>query len=147
MILLGNHCFIRTRPGLLGRTCLVPQSKLLLRLRRRMCGKGTFTRVVSQFFSRVVSLLHFGVFIEGSGSIFLNFPGDAELVPRSSESEDLSTGVDTDGQLKGRCCIVGTRRLVLLAEGPSKALLRLATVRIKILSCWSRRCLMEFFFF
>ena len=44
------------------------------------------------------------------------FPGDAETIPGVSGNEDVSTGVETDGQLRGRHIVV-TRSLVPLAVG------------------------------
>ena len=45
------------------------------------------------------------------------FSGDAETIPGVSGNEDVPTGVETDGQLKGRHIVV-TRSLVPLAGGP-----------------------------
>ena len=45
------------------------------------------------------------------------FLGVAETIPGVPGNEDVSTGVETDGQLRGRH-IVATRSLVLLAGGP-----------------------------
>ena len=45
------------------------------------------------------------------------FPGDAETIPGFSGKEDVATGVETDGQLRGRHIVV-TRSLVPLAGGP-----------------------------
>ena len=47
----------------------------------------------------------------------LFFLGDAETIPGISGSEEVSTGVETDGQLRGRHIVV-TRSLVPLAGGP-----------------------------
>ena len=44
------------------------------------------------------------------------FPGDSETIPGVSGDEDVSTGVETDGQLGGRHIVV-PRSLVLLAGG------------------------------
>ena len=44
------------------------------------------------------------------------FLGDAETIPVVSGNEDVSTGVETDGQLRGRHIVV-TRSLVPLAGG------------------------------
>ena len=43
--------------------------------------------------------------------------GDAETIPGVSGNEDVSTGVETDGQLRGRHIVV-TRSLVPLAGRP-----------------------------
>ena len=45
------------------------------------------------------------------------FLGDAETVPGVSGNEDVSTGVEADGQLRGRHIVV-TRSLVPMAGGP-----------------------------
>ena len=48
--------------------------------------------------------------------IFRDFVGDAESAPGTPRNEDVSTGVETDGQLKRH--IVVTKILVPLAGGP-----------------------------
>ena len=45
------------------------------------------------------------------------FSGDADTIPGMSGTEEVSTGVETDGQLRGRHIVV-TRSLVPLAGGP-----------------------------
>ena len=57
------------------------------------------------------------------------FPGDAETIPGVSGNEYVSTGVETDGQLRGRQIVV-TRSLVPLAGIPSMMSLRLFTVEV-----------------
>ena len=52
--------------------------------------------------------------------------GDAETIPGVSGNEDVSTGMETDGQLRGRHIVV-TRILVPLAGSPSMKSLRLST--------------------
>ena len=49
-----------------------------------------------------------------SGSFPVSFLGDAETIPGVSGTEEVSTGVETDGQLRGRHIVV-TRSLVPLA--------------------------------
>ena len=51
-----------------------------------------------------------------SGSFPVFFLGDAETIPGVSGTEEVSTGVETDGQLRGRHIVV-TRSLVPLAGG------------------------------
>ena len=51
-----------------------------------------------------------------SGSFPVFFLGDAETIPGVSGTEELLTGVETDGQLRGRHIVV-TRSLVRLAGG------------------------------
>ena len=53
----------------------------------------------------------------------------------------MSTGVETDGQLRGRHILV-TRSLVPLAGRPSMISLRLSTVEVGAGSCFSRRFMM-----
>ena len=63
------------------------------------------------------------------------FPGDAETIPGVSENEDVSTGVETDGQLRGRHIVV-TRSLIPLAGGGGHRMsLRLSTVEVGAGSC------------
>ena len=52
-----------------------------------------------------------------SSSFPVLFLGDAETIPGVSGNEEVSTGVETDGQLRGRHIVV-TRSLVRLAGGP-----------------------------
>ena len=52
-----------------------------------------------------------------SGSFPVLFSGDADKIPAMSGTEEVSTGVETDGQLRGRHIVV-TRSLVPLAGGP-----------------------------
>ena len=78
--------------------------------------------------------------------IFRLLAGDAETIPEVSGNEDVSTGVETDGQLSGRHRVV-TRSLVPLAGGSSMMSLRLSTVKVRDGSCWSRRLIMVIFVF
>ena len=54
-------------------------------------------------------------YVIGSFPVF--FLGDAETIPGVSGTEEVSTGVETDGQLRGRHIVV-TRSLVPLAGRP-----------------------------
>ena len=72
------------------------------------------------------------------------FPGDGETIPGVSGNEDVSTGVETDGQLRGRHIVV-TRSLVPLAGGPSMMSLRLSKFEVGAGSCWSRHFMMVIF--
>ena len=78
--------------------------------------------------SWLLSILHcrFSVILVAH-SLF--FPGDAETIPGVSGNEDVSTGVETDGQLKGHHIVV-TRSLVPLVGGPSMMSLSLSTVEV-----------------
>ena len=64
------------------------------------------------------------------------FEGDAEKFPGVSGNEDVSTGVETEGQLRTRHIVV-TRSLVPLAGGPSLMSPRQSIVKIRAGSCWS----------
>ena len=46
------------------------------------------------------------------------FPGDVETIPAASGNEEVLTGVETDGQLRGRHIVV-SRSLVPLAGAPA----------------------------
>ena len=63
------------------------------------------------------SLFNIAGFSHISGSFPVLFLGDAETIPVVSGNEELSTCVETDGQLRGRHIVV-TRSLVPLAGGP-----------------------------
>ena len=69
------------------------------------------------------------------------FPGDAETIAGVSGNEEVSTGVETDGQLRRRHIVV-TKSLVPLAGVPSMMSLRLSTVEVGAGSCWSRHLMM-----
>ena len=60
--------------------------------------------------------------------------GDAETIPGVSGNEKVSTGVETDGQLRGRHIVV-TRSLAALAGAPSMMSVRLSTVEVEAGSC------------
>ena len=62
--------------------------------------------------SWLLSILHCR-FFHISGSFPVLFLGDAETIPGVSGNEEVSTGVETDGQLRGRHIVV-TRSLVPL---------------------------------
>ena len=68
------------------------------------------------FESWMLSILHCR-FLSYQWLIPCFFLGDAETIPGVSGNEDVSTGVETDGQLSGRHIVV-TRSLVPLAGGP-----------------------------
>ena len=75
-------------------------------------------KILSQLFLRVgCSLFYIAGFCHISGSFPVLFLGDAETIPGLSGNEKASTGVETDGQLRGRHIVV-TRSLVPLAGGP-----------------------------
>ena len=68
------------------------------------------------------------------------------MIPGVSRNEDVSTGVETDGQLSGRYIVV-TRSLVPLAGGANMMSLRLSTVEVRAGSRWSRHLMMVIFLF
>ena len=88
----------------------------------------------------LLSILHCR-FCHISGSFPVFFLGDAETIPGVSGNEEVSTGVKTDGQLRGRHIVV-TRSLVPLTGGPSMMSLRLSTVEVEAGSCWSGHLMM-----
>ena len=114
----------------LGQTCLAPSSRLARRLQKkklkeRRVGRNAFKRVLSQPFLRVgCSLFYIAGFHSYQWLISCLFPGDVETIQGVSGNEDVSTGVETDGQLRGRHIVV-TRSLVPLAGGPGMMSLRL----------------------
>ena len=107
----------------LGQMCLVPNLRLARRLQKRKLnerrvGRRALQRVLSRLFSRVgCTLFYIAGFCHISGSFPVFFLGDAETIPGVSGNEEMSTGVETDGQLRGRHIVV-TRSLVPLAGGP-----------------------------
>ena len=121
--------------GLPRTDCLVPSSRLARRLQKKTLsetrvGRRALQRVLSRLFLRVgCSLIYIAGFQSYQWFISCLVPGDAQTVPGVSGNEDVSTGVETDGQLRGRQ-IVSTRSLVPLDGGPSMSSLRLSTVEV-----------------
>ena len=107
----------------LGRTCLAPSLRLARRLQKkklseRRVGRNALQSVLSRLFLRVgCSLFYIEGFQSYQWPISCFFPGDAETIPGFSGVDDVPTGVETDGQLRGRHIVV-TRSLVPLAGGP-----------------------------
>ena len=136
----------------LGQTCLVPSLRLARRLlkkrlRRRKVGQSALQRVLSRLFLRICcSIFYIARFWSYQWLILCLFAGDAETIPVVSAYEVVSTGVETDYQLRG-CHIVVTRNPVLLAGGPSMMSLRLSTDKIGAGTSWSRRLMMVKFVF
>ena len=127
---------------------LVPSLRLACRLQQKKKPRETRVRqnalqgVLSRLFLRVgCSLFYIAGFCHISGSFPVLFLGDAETIPGVSGNEEVSTGVETDGQLRGRHFVV-TRSLVPLAGGPSMMSLRLSTVEVEAGSCWSGHLMM-----
>ena len=107
----------------LGQMCLVPSLRMVRRFQKKKPREGRFRqnalqKVLSRLFLRVgCSLFYIAGFCHNSGSFPVFFLGDGETIPGVSGNEEVSTGVETDGQLKGRHIVV-TRSLVPLAGGP-----------------------------
>ena len=123
MIAPENHWFIPMSLGCLGQSCLAPSLRLARRLQKkklkeRRVGRNALQRVLSRLFLRVgCSLFYIAGFQSHQWLISCLFPGDAETIPGVSGSEDVSTSVETDGQLRAPHIVV-TRSLVPLAWGP-----------------------------
>ena len=65
-------------------------------------GPNVLQRVLSQLFLRVgCSLFYMASFQSYQWLISCLFPGNAETIPGVSGNESVSTGVETDGQLRG----------------------------------------------
>ena len=125
----------------LGQMCLVPSLRLARRLqqkknpRERRVRQNALQRVLSRLSLRAgCSLIYIAGFCHISGSLLVLFLGDAETIPGVSGNEEVSTGVEKDGQLMGRHIVV-TRSLVPLPGGPSMMSLRLSTVEVEEGSC------------
>ena len=88
--------------------------------------KSPLTAVLESW---LLSLLHCR-FLSYQWLIPCLFLGDAETDLGVSGNEEVSTGVETDGQLRGRHIVV-TRSLVPLAGGPIMMSLRLSTVEVE----------------
>ena len=87
--------------------------------------KSPLTAVLESW---LLSILHCR-FLSYQSLIPCFFLGDAEKIPGVSGNEDVSTGVETDGHLRGRHIVV-TRSLVPLAGGPRLMSPRLSTVEV-----------------
>ena len=150
MIALENQWFKQMSLNCLGQTCLVLSLMLARRLQkelRRRVGQSAFQKVLSRLFLRIgCCLFYIAGFESYQWLIFRLFAGDAETNPGVSGNEDVSTGVETDAQLRGRHLVV-TRSLVPLAGGPSMISLRLSTVEVGAGSCCSGRLMMVLFVF
>ena len=126
----------------LGQMYLVPSLRLARQLqqmkkpRERRVRRNALLSVLSRLFLRVgCSRFYIAGFCHISGSFPVLFLRDAETIPGVSGNEELSTGVETDGQLRGRHIVV-SRSLVPMAGGPSMMSLRLSTVKVEAGSCW-----------
>ena len=123
MITLENQWLIQMSLDCVGQAFLVSISRLARRVRKRKLreskvGQTALQRVFSRLFLRVgCSLFYIASLWSYQGFIFRLFAGEVETIPGVSGNEDESTGVQTDGQLRGRQIVV-TRSLVPLAGGP-----------------------------
>ena len=141
MIAPENKWFMSMSLDCLGQTCLAPSLKLACQLQKkkrlseRRVARSAQQIVLSRLFLRVgCSLLYIAGFRSCQWLISCLFPGDAETIPGVSGNKDVSTGVETDGKLKGSHIVV-TRSLVPLAGGPSMMSLRVSTVKVGARSC------------
>ena len=152
MIAPENQWFISMSLDCLGQTCLAPSLSLVRRLQKKKLkekrvGRNALQRVLSRLLLRIgSSLFYIASFQSYQWLIFCLFPGDAEAIPGVSGNEDVSTGVETDGQLRGRHIVV-TRSLVPLTGGPSMMSLRLSTIKVGARSCFRRPLMMVLFVF
>ena len=110
--------------------------------RKKRAPKSPLTAVLESW---LLSILRCR-FLVISVAHFRSFSGDAATIPGVSGNEDVSTGVENDGQLRGRHIVV-TSSLVPLAGGPSMMTLRLSTVEVGAGSCCSGRLMMVIFVF
>ena len=103
---------------------------------------------VSRLFLRVGSsfCLYYGFFFMALVFFPWFFPGDVKFATRVSGSEDVSTGVETDGQLRGRRIVV-TKSLVLITGGHSMMCQGFSNAWNGVESCWNRRLMMVKFAF
>ena len=136
----------------LGQKCPVLSLRLARRLpkkrlRRKKFGQRALQRVLSRLFLRFCcSLFYIVVFSYYQWLNFCLFTGDVETIPGVSGNEDVSTGVETNRQLRGRHIVV-TRRLVPLAGGPSMMSLRVSKVEFRAGSRWSGPLMLVIFVF
>ena len=147
MIAPENQWFNQKSLYCLGQKCLVARRLQKKRLRQKRVGQNALQGILSRRFLRVCcSLFYIAGLWSYQWFIFRLFPGDAGTIPGISGNEDVSTGVETDGQLRGRHIVV-TRSLIPLARSPSMMSLRLSTVKVGAGSCWSGRLMMVIFVF
>ena len=97
-----------------------------------MSRKGALEKDLSRLFLRVRFFLFYIVdsFL-GQCFIILVFAGDAEFASRVPGRDDVSTGVETDGQPRVHRAVV-TRRLISVAGGFSMTSLKLSTVEVEV---------------
>ena len=93
-----------------------PNSEEEVEKKKSLPRRTTKSPITAVLESCLISILHFR-FLFKSVVNFRVFAADPETISRVSGNGDVSTGVETDGQLRGRNIFV-TRRLVPLASGP-----------------------------
>ena len=107
-----------------------------------MSGKGGLEKDLPRLLLRVkFSLIYNKDLSLWQWFIILVFPGDAKLAPRDCGRDEVSTGLEIDGQPMVRRTVV-TRRLVSLVGGFSMTSLQLSTVGVDVGSHWSKLLMM-----
>ena len=129
---LGNHFlsgYLRDLSDWLGWD---PSLKVLHPLRSTMSGNGALKKDLSRLFLRdKICLIYIVDLFLGKWFNILVFAGDAEIAPKVSRRDSISTWVETDGQPKVRRTVV-TRRLVSLAVRFIVTYLKLSTVGVEV---------------
>ena len=153
MIALENQWFIQMSLDYLGQTCPFPSLRfarrlLKKRLRSKKFGQSALQRVLSRLLLTVCcSLFYIAGFWFYQWLILCLFAGYAETIPGASGNEDVSTGVETYAQLRGRHIVVTRSQVPLAGGGGSMMSLRLSTVEVGAGSCWSGRLMLVIFVF
>ena len=97
-----------------------------------MSGKGLLEKDLSRLLLRVrFSLIYIVDLFLGQWFVILVFAGDAKFAPRVSGRDDVSTGVETDGQPKVHRAVV-TRFLVSLVASFNLTSLKLSTAVVEV---------------
>ena len=97
-----------------------------------MSGKGLLEKDISRLLLRVrLSLIYIVDLFLGQWFVILVFAGHAEFAPRVSGRDDVSTGVETNGQPKVHRYVV-TRLLVSLVASFSLTSLKLSTTVVEV---------------
>ena len=96
-----------------------------------MSGKGALGKDLSRVLLRIrFSLIYIEDLFLVQWFVILVFAGDAEFAPRNSGRDDVSTGVETDGQPKVHRAVV-TRLLVSLVASFSLTSLKQSTAVVE----------------
>ena len=151
MIALENQRILQMSLDCLRQTCLVPSLRLTptseeeierKKSRTKRAPKSSLTAALEGW---LLSILQCRLLVISVAPFFL-FPGDAETISGVCGNEDVSAGVEIDGQLGGRHIVVA-KSLVPLAGGTSMMSLRLSTVEVGARSCWIGQLMMVIFVF